>query len=122
MTANTARTRKAKGTRAEKKFAQLLRTKGIDKKARRMPMSGAIKHFKSDIFCPNLPHDSFEIKNQERVSIWQWWEQACEQCDMNETPHLVVGANHRPQLVVMHADDWANLKKIEQDYYKQEGI
>jgi len=98
---------RAKGRRGETAFAKLLREKGIDKNARRMPMSGALSHFKTDIYT-TVPW-AVEVKTQERVSLWQWWDQTVEQATPPKNPLLVVGANHRPQLCVLRVEDWADL-------------
>lgn len=56
MVANKTSSKKAKGTRLEKyvskRINQVLKEYGVE--AKRMPMSGAIDGFKSDIFV-NLP-------------------------------------------------------------------
>ncbi len=115
--ATTFKSKKAKGKRAEIEFAKLLRDKGIDKEAQRMPLSGAIDYLKGDIYAPNLPHDKFEVKNTERVKIWQFIEQAEAEASFGETPHLIITSNNRPLYVVMRAGDWADLKKLERDFY-----
>ena len=105
--AKTFRSKKAKGKRAEQQFAAILRKKGIDVNARPMPMSGAMSHFKSDIFT-TAPW-AIEVKNQERVSLWDWWDQTTSQTVPPKKPLLVVGCNYRPQLCVLRAEDWADL-------------
>ena len=76
MTANTPASKKQKGTRLEKEVAkrmnEVLREYGVN--AKRMPMSGAIEGFKSDIFI-NLPV-SIECKNSEKWNVPEYWEQA----------------------------------------------
>ena len=59
---------KQKGNRLEREWADMIRGYGLDKNARRMVMSGAIEHLKSDIFT-KLPFH-FEVKNQEKINIW----------------------------------------------------
>lgn len=93
MTANTSASKKAKGTRLEKEVArritEVLGEYGV--KARRMPMSGAIEGFKSDIFV-NLPV-SFECKNTEKWTVPEWWDQTTSQASMGKMPILVMSRN-----------------------------
>jgi hypothetical protein len=107
LKANTFRSRKQKGKRLEIKVAKRIREMGLDVDAKRMPGSGAFDGFKGDIYT-KLPY-SWEIKNQEKVTLWEWWEQTKAQ----ETPYkpgiLVVGGNFRPALAVMDLDTFLNL-------------
>lgn len=107
MTAHTFRSQKAKGVRLEKLVAKRIREMGLDKDAKRMPMSGAIEGFKSDIFT-HLPF-TFECKNQEKVSLWEWWNQAKSQQTPYKPAVLVVGGNFRPALAVVDLDTLLNL-------------
>lgn len=106
-----------KGKRLELKLASLLRSKGLDESARRMPLSGAMSHLPTDIYT-RLPY-SFECKNQERVQLWDWWEQARGQAHMARPPVLVISGNFRPILAVVEVDTLLDLLKIEQDYLSQ---
>lgn len=99
MKANTFRSRKAKGTRLEHKVAALIREKGLDEGAKRMIGSGAFSGWSTDLFT-KLPY-SFEIKNQETVSLWKWWTQAKDQSTIAKPPVLVIGGNFRPILAAM---------------------
>lgn len=101
------RSKKAKGKRLELKVSQGLRLKGLDKDARPMIMSGAAEGFKTDIFT-KLPF-AIECKNQERVQLWQAWEQAQEQRKPFKDPVLMISGNYRPIIVVMDFEDWLNL-------------
>lgn len=107
MTANTFRSRKAKGRRLELKVAELIREKGLDNTSRRMPGSGAFEGFKGDLHN-KLPY-SWEIKNQETVSLWKWWKQAKDQSTMNKPPVLCVGGNFRPILAIMDLNTFLEL-------------
>lgn len=119
MTAKASSSKKAKGNRAEKKVAEAYRRYGIDKKARRMPMSGAMTHFKGDIWKPNDHQYIDEVKNQERVQIWKFWEQTISQASMGQIPILHITGNHRPVLTVMYMDDYMNLRKEVKDLEQQ---
>lgn len=104
--ANTARTRKAKGVRLEKYVAlrinQVLREYGIE--AKKMPMSGAIEGFKSDIFV-NLPV-SLECKNHETWKVPEWWEQASKQAGLGKMPILVMSRSYcNDPLAVIRFED-----------------
>lgn len=93
------KSKRAKGKRLEAKVAELIREKGLDDNAKRMPGSGAFEGFKTDIYT-KLPY-SWEIKNQETVKLWEWWKQARDQSTIAKPPVLCVGGNYRPILVVM---------------------
>lgn len=107
MKAQTYRSRKNKGTRLESKFASLIREKGLDETATRMVLSGAAFGFETDIKT-HLPY-AFEVKNQEKIQFWQWWEQAEKQRKSFKPPVLVFSANYRPIMVSLTADDFLNL-------------
>jgi hypothetical protein len=106
MTANTPASKKQKGTRLEKEVAkritEVLGEYGI--KAKRMPMSGAIEGFKSDIFI-NLPV-SIECKNSEKWTIPEWWDQASSQAGLGKMPILVMSRNYcNDPLAVIRFED-----------------
>ena len=102
-----AQGKKKKGSRLERKFAQLIRRKGLDPNAKRMVLSGADWAFNSDILT-TLPF-KFECKNQERIQIWKWWEQTKAQETMQKPGVLVFTSNHRPIMVCMDADTFLNV-------------
>lgn len=108
---------KAKGSRLERRVAMEIRRKGLDKTATRMPLSGAAFGLETDIKT-HLPY-SFECKNQEKVKLWEWWEQTERGRRPFRDPVLVISSNYRPELVVMLLGDWLNLAKTIQDYEKQ---
>lgn len=103
-----------KGRRLERSVAAQIRRKGLDAGAKRMHRSGGIDHRKGDIFTA-LPY-SIECKAQERVALWEWWDQARGQARLGRPPVLVVGGEHRPELAIIDLDTLLNLLKIEQDY------
>lgn len=101
-----ARSAKAKGSKLERKVAEAYRAIGIE--AKRMPLSGAFSHLKSDIFKP-VPdgwHD--ECKNQETVKLKDWWHQTTSTCGSN-IPVLHISANYRPIITVISSDQWYQL-------------
>lgn len=99
------RSAKEKGKRLEKHVAErvvdVLGQHNV--KAKRMPMSGAIPGFKSDVLT-NLPV-SFECKNQEKVQLWEWWGQASSQAG-SKIPVLIVSRNRVPEpLAIITLED-----------------
>lgn len=110
MTANTAATRKAKGTRAEKKVAERYRYHKVDETAQRQPMSGAMAHFKGDINKRNDWGWVDEVKCHETVNLGKFWEQTVEQCSGGmRTPVLHVTANYRPIITLIREEDFTGL-------------
>ncbi len=106
MTANTSASKKAKGTRLEKYIAErmnkVLGEYGV--RAKRMPLSGAIEGFKSDIFV-NLPV-SLEAKNQETWKVPEWWDQATSQAGLGKMPILIMSRNYcNDPLAVIRFED-----------------
>jgi hypothetical protein len=106
MTANTSASKKAKGTRLEKYIAErmnkVLGEYGV--RAKRMPLSGAIEGFKSDIFI-NLPV-SIECKNSEKWTVPEWWDQATSQASIGKMPILVMSRNYcNDPLAVIRFED-----------------
>lgn len=111
MKANTHASKRAKGNRAERKVAELYRRYDIDPKATRMPMSGAMGHFKGDIWKPNDYEYVDEVKNQETISIWKFWNQAKEQASGARIPLLHITGNNRPLLTVMEIETYMDLRR-----------
>lgn len=109
MKAIAASSKKAKGKRLEVKIAQLIREYGLDPDAKRMPMSGAIPGFKTDVFT-KIPF-SLEAKNAEKVKLWEWFNQARDQATIAKPPVLVISGNFRPILAVMNIETWLDLLK-----------
>jgi len=93
----------------ENKIAQMYRE--IDIEAKRMPLSGADSMLKGDIYKRVYDGWVDECKNQEKVKLWEWWEQAESQCSHNQKPVLFISGNHRPILAVMRAEDYFQLRK-----------
>ena len=106
-----ARSAKAKGRRLEAKVAAGYRHFEIDPTARPMPMSGAMAHFKGDVWKKDDYYYLDECKNTERVQLWKFWEQAKSQAGSNRTPVLHISANNRPILTVIEFEEYLNLRK-----------
>jgi len=97
-----------KGKRLEKKVARLWRQK-IDKTAVTTPGSGSGDWYKEDVFTNYF---SIECKNQERVSLWKFWDQIRNAGKTgNKPPVLMISGAYRPILAVMDIEDWLNLVK-----------
>lgn len=108
MTAKTAKTKKTKGSRLEHKVAERYRHYKIDETARRMPLSGAMSHFKGDIYKRYDYTYVDECKNHETVRLGTFWQQTIDQCGTN-TPVLHISGNHRPIVTVMRESDFDEL-------------
>jgi Holliday junction resolvase len=109
--------KKEKGSRLERKVAQLIREKGLDKNARRMPLSGAFPHLQADIYTSLPVH--IEAKNQERVRLWEWWQTVRAKSKFGKDPVLCISANNRPIIAVIDYEYLLNLWKIEQQYLSE---
>lgn len=108
--ANTAKSKKAKGVRLESYIVGRFRDV-LGVLAKRMPKSGALKDFKSDIYT-DLPI-SIEAKNQESWKIHEWWLQAKKDAgEKNVMPSLVINRNRlKEPLVVLSFEDFLILLK-----------
>ncbi len=112
MTANTAKSKKAKGAKLEKAVAAEYRRIGIE--AQRMPLSGAVSHMKGDIWKKVYDGWIDECKNAETVKLREWWEQAMRQRGRSE-PVLHISANYRPIISVISTDKYIDLLKELED-------
>lgn len=88
------RSAKNKGSRLEREWSELLRGYGLDKNARRMPLSGAFETLKGDILT-NLPI-SFEVKNQETWKPLEYYQQA--EADAGSKVPVVIMSRNREQI------------------------
>lgn len=112
VVANTPGSKKSKGSRAERKVAEMYRRYGIDKKATRMPMSGAMPGMRGDIYKPDDYGFCDEVKNQEKVRLWDFWEQTKDQAGSGRVPVLHITGNHRPILTVLRIEDYMDLRAM----------
>lgn len=109
--AKTPGSKRAKGARAERAVAEAYRRYDIDPKATRMPMSGAMAWHKGDVNKPNDYKYIDEVKNQEKILFWKWWEQAQSQASMSQVPVLHITSNNRPIITCMDLEDYMDLRK-----------
>lgn len=107
--------KKHKGARLENKVVKELVRSGLVPKAKRSFQSGAHWSWKSDIYAPGLDF-SIECKNQEKIRLWEFWEQAESQRKPYSPPVLMISSNFRPILAVMNLTDWISLVKERNDY------
>ena len=107
---------RVKGANLERKVVKELVRSGLVPQAKRSFQSGAHWSYKSDIYAPGL-NFSIECKNQERIKLWDFWEQAESQRKPYSPPVLMVSSNYRPILAVMDLQDWINLN-LELNEYK----
>ena len=109
---------KAKGRRLQQKFMQLLIEKldidPEDIESRSMGAGG------EDLFMSRAARDKFpysiECKNQERMNIWQAWDQANANKCIYE-PLVVIKKNGVQPLVVLDAENFLDMIK---DYNNDE--
>jgi len=106
--------KKQKGSRLERQIATLIRQKGLDPNCKRMPLSGAFTHLPQDIYTSLPIH--IEAKNQERLRVWEWWQELRAKAKMGKDPILIVSGNHRPILAIMDVEYFLNLLLIEKQY------
>ncbi len=115
----SAKGRKEKGSRAERKVAEAYRHYGIDPQATRMPMSGAMAWHKGDINKPNDYRYVDEVKCQETIKFWPFWEQAVSQATNERIPILHITSNNRPIVTVMSLETYMDLRKTIMDLEEQ---
>lgn len=77
MTANTPRTRKEKGNRAERIVATAYRQTGLFPNAQSMPMSGAMQFHKGDIFKGEYDIFVDEVSVRRRFSYGHGGTKLC---------------------------------------------
>jgi len=102
-----------KGRRLELKIAKMIRRKGLDDKASRMPMSGAFPHLQADIYTSLPLH--IEVKNQEKVRLWEWWETTRSKARPPKEPCLVISGNFRPIVAVVRFEYLLDLLRAEKE-------
>lgn len=112
------RSAKAKGNRLEREVAKAYVKYGIDETATRMPMSGAITNMKGDIYKRYDFEYVDECKQQERIQLWKWWDQATVQATGQQKPVLHVSSNYRPILTVTRLEDWMELRAYQKQLNK----
>lgn len=101
--------KKEKGRVGERTFAKMLVNAGLDKYAKRSPLSGAVKGFDSDIIT-KLPF-SFEVKNQETWKPLKYYQQA-QTANPNRgrlTTTVIMTRNNEDYYAFLKVDDFLTL-------------
>lgn len=112
--ANTAASRKAKGSRLEKEIAGKYRHYMGFSKSSRMPLSGAISNLKGDILKMDERGRKVdteyvdECKNAETIKLGEWLTQSISQCRITDNPVLHFSSNYRPTITVVEEPIWAD--------------
>lgn len=97
-----------KGARGELEFAALLRTHGFEARRHGRHFHGLEGHDHCDVEH-NVPGVHFEVKRQERVDVWSWYDQAVEGAKEGQIPVVAFRKNRRPFYVILSADDFLSL-------------
>lgn len=118
----TAKGRRLKGKRFEREIAALYRHHHIDDTAQPMPMSGAMDFHKGDILKKVDYEFVDECKNQEKVQLWEWWEQAKAQAKGMQIPVLHIKRNLTNPITVMSTDAYFQLRLEIMQLREQLGI
>ena len=101
--------KKVKGAVAEREFAKMLVFSGLDKYAKRMPLSGAVKGLDSDIWT-KLPF-MFEVKNQETWKPLEYYRQAND-ANPNKGHYrtvVIMTKNHEGYYAFLSVEDFLEL-------------
>lgn len=109
--AKSGKSAKQKGSRAERDVRDhLKRIYSSDKRSRinRVPMSGA-GWMKGDVIDMNNTDYSYEVKNQEKLALPEWWRQTLNQTHSSQQPVLVFTSNYRPLYWVIKKADYEYL-------------
>lgn len=108
------RSAKRKGSRAEIKVRNALRTiypVELRNKVQRVPLSGA-GSIKGDVYDANDWDSCYEVKCQESLVLNDWWRQAKAQAGASRTPVLVVTQAYRPFYYFLHKKDWDEMRNV----------
>jgi len=119
MTANTPSTRRAKGKNFERQIAIDLRESGLDKKARRMPCSGALEDLKADIITSLPIH--IEAKRQEKWNVDEFYKQAASGKKLHEIPIVVMKKNNKKAMTMLSWKDFIWLLQLAKESGGLEG-
>jgi Holliday junction resolvase len=111
LTANNSSTRRQKGKNFERQIAQDLREAKLDKKARRMPCSGAMEDLKADIICPELPIH-IEAKRQEKWNVDDFYQQALQGKKQHELAIVVMKKNRKEAMALLSWKDLIYLMQM----------
>lgn len=99
-----------KGRRLELEIAKSLRDSGLDPDASRMPLSGGVDGFKSDIRTTLPIH--IEAKNQETWEPLKFYEQAERGANQGMLPIVVMGKNRVEPFALLKWKDLIYLMQL----------
>ena len=100
---------KRKGSEFEYLIAKKILDAGLDDRARRTPMSGAIKGWSGDITTPNIPIH-WELKKQETWSPIAYYNQALkERIGGRYIPVVVMGKNNIEPFTFLSFNDFLTI-------------
>ena len=99
-----SRSERDKGANGEREVAAVFRAHGFD--CDRVPNSGGLR-LKGDLYGTLPVH--VEVKRQERLQLWQWWEQAASEAVDGVRPVLAFRRNRSEWLAVVRLDDLVGL-------------
>ena len=98
-----SRSERDKGAAGEREVAVIFRAHGFD--CDRVPNSGGLR-LKGDLYGELPVH--VEVKRQERLQLWQWWEQASSEAGAG-LPMVAFRRNRSEWLAVVRLDDLVEL-------------
>ncbi len=102
--ANTVHSKKEKGRRLERWWAEILKHRGLEPFAYARADSGSGAK-KEDVTVHFLPIHT-ECKNQESWSLGEFWKQTISGCPPYHYPVLILSKNRFPRpLALMYADE-----------------
>lgn len=110
MTANNPHTRRQKGKAFERDIAKDLRESGLDKNARRMPMSGALDDLKADIITSLPIH--IEAKRQEKWNVDEFYSQSVKGKKQHEIPIVVMKKSRKEAMTLLSWKDFIWLLQL----------
>ncbi len=110
MVANTPATRRQKGKDFERRVSKDLRESGLDKKARRMPCSGALEDLKADIITSLPIH--IEAKRQEKWNVDEFYKQAKSGKKSQEIAIVVMKKSNKDTMAMLTWKDLIQLMKL----------
>lgn len=108
---------KQKGARAEREVANILKENGYTD-ARRTAQYCGNTGDASDVI--GLPGFHIEVKHQERMQLYNWYEQAVRDTKTDDKPIVIHKQNNKPWLVSMSLNDF--LKLLEQPINHNESM
>ena len=98
---------RAKGSRGERDVAKILREHGYEDARRTVQYCGSSGEAADVIGIPGM---HLEIKWQERMALYKWYEQAVNDSKKSgNTPLVIHKQNNKPWLVSLSLEDFLNL-------------